>query len=126
VANIVPSAKFANGDNQQDGWIVSWGPMQNGDIGVTPSNFQPLFVGFADRSIQVEGTFGAGFNMVWEGSNDGVNFHTLKDPFSVLLTWVGAALNEVTEAVVLARPRVTGGDGTTSVTVTALYRRTKP
>ena len=126
MANIIPAIKFANGDNAQDGWIVAWGPMQNGDVGVTPPNYAPLFVGFADRSIQVEGTPGAGFGMVWEGSNDTVNFHTLKDPFSVLLTWVGAAINEVTEAVVVARPRVTGGDGTTSITVTALYRRTKP
>jgi len=121
---IIPTIAFANGDNDEDGWIVSWA-MANGDTGLTLTK-QATFVGFADRSVQVDGTFGAGFSLSWEGSNDGVNFHTLRDPFNNLLNITVADIYEVLQVVVFARPRVTGGDGTTAITVTALYRRTKP
>jgi hypothetical protein len=121
---IVPTIAFANSVDDGDGWVISWA-MANGDTGLTVTK-PPTFIGFADRSVQVDGTLGAGFNLSWEGSNDGVNFHTLRDPFNNLLNITAADIYEVLQVVVFARPRVTNGDGTTAVTVTALYRRTKP
>lgn len=121
MANINPKTVFANNDNAQEGWIVTWGPMANGDVGVDPA----ALLGFSDRSLQVEGTFGVGGTVVWEGSNDGVNFHTLNDPFGVALSFSAAGLKAVTEACQFVRPRVTGGDGTTALTVTSVFRRTK-
>lgn len=123
--DITPTIAFANQYDDNDGWVVTWGPMLNGDVGVTVTK-PPTFVGFADRSVQVDGTMGAAGNVAWEGSNDGVNFYTLRDPFNNLLNLVAPGIHEILEVVVYARPRVTAGDGTTSVIVTALYRRTKP
>jgi hypothetical protein len=63
--------------------------------------------------------------MTWEGSNDGENFYPLTNPQGGTLVFTQASLVEVTEAVMYAAPYITGGDGTTSLTVTALFRRTK-
>jgi hypothetical protein len=79
-------------------------------------------MGWADRSVQVEGTAGAGLNIPIEGSNDGTNWHTLKDPFSVPIVFTTAGLSQITEISRYVRPRVAGGDGTTNVTVTIVMR----
>ena len=48
--------------------IATWPAMQNGDDG------QPIeLANFADRSVQVFGTFGSGGNARIEGSLDGIN-----------------------------------------------------
>lgn len=80
---------------------------------------------WADRSVQVVGTFGAGGTVVIEGSLDGTNFATLSDPQGNALTIQTAKIEAITELVQFIRPRVTGGDGTTSLTVTIMCRRTK-
>jgi hypothetical protein len=121
MSNIIPTAVFSNGNDDHDGWTVTWGPMANGDVGVDA----PVMIGHSDRSVQVAGTFGAGGTMQWEGSIDGINFDILNDPFGVPLSFVSAKIRAVTEAVILSRPHVTAGDGTTSLTVSARYRRTK-
>ena len=55
--------------------IATWANMQNGDDG------QPIeLANFADRSVQVFGTFGAGGNVRIEGSIDGTNYAPLTDP----------------------------------------------
>ena len=101
-----------------DVMLLSFGPMANGDTG------QPAqFPAWADCSWQVTGTFGAGGNVAVEGSNDGVNYETLNDPFGVALNFSAAALKQCTEHAQYLRPHVTAGDGTTAVMVTALFRR---
>jgi len=79
-------------------------------------------MGWSDRSIQVEGTIGAGGTIVIEGSNDGSNWHTLKDPFSVAISFTATGLAQITEISRYVRPRVSAGDGTTSVTITIVLR----
>lgn len=75
--------------------------------------------GFTDYSIQLEGTAGAGFTLVIEGSNDQTNFRTLNDPFGNALSFTSTGvIKQVTEIALLVRPRVTAGDNTTNVTVT--------
>lgn len=101
------------------GWIYQW-VLASGDSGAPITND---FLHSPDRSFQVEGTFGAGGAVVCEGSNDDVNFHTLHDPFANLLTFTSAGLSEITEVCDMLRPRVTGGDGTTSLTVTVVLSR---
>lgn len=64
--------------------------------------------GFTDRSFSISGTFG-GATVVIEGSNDGVNYFTLHDPFANALSFTAAALAEVTEMALYMRPRVIGG-----------------
>jgi hypothetical protein len=80
---------------------------------------------FADRTVQVFGTFGAGGGLTMQGSNEPTptNPFTLTDQggTNVALTAAGGRL--LAEAPRWVRPLVTGGDGTTSLTVELVARR---
>lgn len=135
MATITPTLQPV-GSTSLQGWQAVWTPLTftgldagapiGGQVNVA-QNFgggaQDL-AGFSDRSIVVTGTFGAGGTVVWEGSNDGTNYVTLTDPQGNALSITSAGIKAVTEAVIFARPRVTAGDGTTSLTVSAFARRT--
>lgn len=80
-------------------------------------------VDFADRSVQITGTFGGG-NIRIEGSNDsGVNFSVLTDTQGNDLNIGTAKIEMITEVTQLLRPRVTAGSGV-SVKVSLLARYT--
>ena len=101
-------------------WIASWGPMANGDTGApfeAPSS--------GDRSVQVTGTFGAAGSVSIEGSNDGTNWATLRDPANGSLAITAASIRAVMELTRYIRPNVTAGDGTTSLTITLLANSMK-
>jgi hypothetical protein len=100
------------------GRVITWGPCANGDVGLPVDLTQ-----YADRSVQVEGTLGAGGQCTMEGSNDGVNYRVLHDPFSVALTVNATGISHITEMTRLMRPRITGGDGTTAMMVTLFARK---
>jgi len=117
---ITPTFATISGDAERNGIIVTWADMANGDVGA-PTKFTQ----FADRSMQVEGTFGAGGSVAAEGSNDGSNYRALTDPQGVTIAVTANGIKAITEAVVNIRPHVTAGDGTTSVTVTMYLRRTQ-
>jgi hypothetical protein len=102
-------------------------------VGTTINNPVPvvapgggLISGYADKTVAITGTFGAGGNVAMEGSLDGANFFTLTDPQGNLLNIpaAGPFIKAITEAVIQIRPHVTGGDGTTSLTVTLFQRGT--
>jgi hypothetical protein len=117
-----------------DAVIMQWTGMQNGDTGTAVK--RPDLV---DRSIQAEGTFGAGGSVTLEGSNDssfgvgdgsasGGNFRGLTRPDGNAIALVGGGganqnISQVQEAASWIRPHVTAGDGTTSLTVTVCARR---
>ena len=82
--------------------------------------------GWVDRSIQVEGTFSAASTITAQGSNDSTNFHTLHDPFSNLISFAAAGLTQIIEVTNNFKPVLTGGDGTTSLTVTLTTRNSQP
>jgi hypothetical protein len=121
MASIKPLQAFAANSDNRDGWIVTWSNMQNGDIGVAPTDL----IGFADHTVQVEGTFGAGGTCQILGSLDNINNRQLTDPQGNLLNIVSPAIKQVTEACLYMIPKISSGDGTTNLTVTALFRRTK-
>lgn len=98
--------------------MYSWLNMANGDDGEPIDGAE-----WGDRAVQVVGTFGAGGTIVWEGSNDGTNYVTLKDSFNAATSFTGAAIATVIDVPRYCRPRVTAGDGTTSLSVYALSRR---
>jgi hypothetical protein len=82
------------------------------------------FAQWADRSVQVFGTFGAGGSVRIEGSNDGgTTYAVLNDPSSTALNMTAAGLEEIMEICGLVRARVTAGDGSTSLTVAFCLRR---
>lgn len=103
-----------------DGDVVKvvWAACANGDSGDPVSLIQ-----FSDRSVQVSGTLGAGGTMVIEGSNDGTTYYTLNDTFGNPLSITALGLKGIAEIVAYIRPRVTAGDGTTSLVATLICRR---
>lgn len=84
----------------------------------TNADGQPLLIDRrTDRSVSVTGTFGAGGTLVIEGSNDGTNYYTLNDLQGSALSITSAKLEGISEVPLYIRPRVTAGDGTTSLNV---------
>lgn len=93
--------------------------------GLTLADGTGVSVGFsqyADKSVQVVGTFGAGGTLVIEGSNDGTNWSVLTDPQGNPLILTATKIELVAEATAYVRPRVTGGDGATNVSVYLLVK----
>lgn len=90
---------------------VSWQGLEQGETG---DAF--LVASFADRSAQVSGVFG-GATVVIEGSNNDSTYHTLTDPQGNLISFTTPGLELVMELVSSIRPRVVGGDGTTSLNI---------
>lgn len=103
---------------------VTWSGLLNTDVGDDVNLSM-----FPDKSVQVKGTFGAGGTVVIEGSNDGGTTRaTLNDSrgeTTGALSFTGADVRTVLENTQLIRPNVTGGDGTTNLTVIIVCRRGK-
>jgi hypothetical protein len=98
--------------------VYTWTGLVNGDSGTPISG-----PGWADRSFQVEGTFGAGGTCLIEGSNNAVNYHVLHDPFGNPASITAGGVAELTEVTLWVRPRVSAGDGTTTLSISAVFAR---
>lgn len=109
---------FTKVDNLLDQAIFTWPALANGDSGDVVQ-----FSGSGDKSIQVNGTFGAGGTIVIEGSLDGTNYYTLTDALGNALSLTAAGLKSVGQHTVYIRPRVSAGDVNTALTVTLGIRR---
>src|SRR5262245_23376293 len=83
------------------GYLGTWGPMAVGDVGEGCG-----LPGFADRTIQVEGTLGASGSVELQGSNDLVNYRVLHDPYSVPLVYTSLRIDHLTEIPALIRPAI--------------------
>lgn len=100
--------------------VLSWSGLLNTDDG------NPVELpNYADRSIQVTGTFGAGGTVAIEGSIDGTNYVVLTDPQGndLNITSSSKRIEAIAEMTRYIRPRVTAGDGTTSLVVWLLARK---
>lgn len=99
----------------------TWSALANGDDGTALSAAT-----LSDKSVQVTGTFGVGGTIIIEGSNDGgTTWATLNDSrgeTTGALSFTGADLRTILENVERIRPRVTAGDGTTSLNVYVVSR----
>ena len=100
---------------------VIWVGLANGDSGAPVS-----FPGAADYSWHALETFSIGGTVVLEGSLEKtpVNYYALKDPQGNDLSLTAAGGDMVSEMCMHIRPRVTAGDGSTSITVIVLFRST--
>lgn len=96
-------------------WLLA-----NGDTG------QPLpVVDFADKTMQIFGTFGSGGSVTMQGSNDprvitdpsNAVWFSLTDPQANAITKTSAAGEAILENPIWIRPNCTAGDGTTSLRV---------
>lgn len=84
--------------------VYTWAALATGDTGAPLKG-----PGFTDASYQVSGTFG-GATVVIEGSNDGVTYGTLVDPFNVAISFTAAAGPiQILPICLWIRPRVSGG-----------------
>jgi hypothetical protein len=93
---------------------VLWTGLLQGDDG-DPYLTAP----FADKSVQVYGTFD-GATLVLEGSNNGTVWATLSDPQGNPLLFTAAKIEMVSEATKFIRPAITGGAGLTSLSCEVL------
>lgn len=85
--------------------VMTWAGLAGGDDGVAYE-----FGQFRDRSVQVDGTFN-GATCVIEGSNDGLTYTTLRNPFGDPLAFTTGGVQAVLEPVRFIRPRALGGAG---------------
>lgn len=99
---------------------ITWSNLASNDDG------QPLqFAGHADKTLQVFGSFSGGATLVFEGSNDprvetdsgNAVWFTLNDMQTLPLSKTSAGGDLIVENPRYMRPKVTGGDGSTSITV---------
>lgn len=104
---------IANSEITTRAILVTWTGLLNGDDGAPYEGGD-----WGDRTVQFAGTFGAGGTIVLEGSNDGTTYFTLTDPQSTAISKTAAGLEQVVELPRYMRPRVTAGDGSTSLVCT--------
>lgn len=98
-----------------------WTELANGDTGAPFGE-----VSRADRSVDVEGTFGAAGNCRIEGRNFGqTEWKVLTDDKGNPLDVQEAGIYQVTEITDEIRPNVTAGDGTTDLSATITARGTR-
>ena len=120
MATITPSVDNLKTWGDTGVYIYTWTPMtfSGSDVGA------PIEMpGAADRSVQITGTLGTGGSIRIEGSMDGVTYHTLNDPQGSALDINSLKIETIMEVVRYIRPRITAGDGTTSLTCRILMRR---
>lgn len=101
--------------------LRTWTPLTTTNADGNPINFASN--GMGGVTFQVTGTWGVGGALVIEGSNDGTNYFTLTDQANAALTLSANALKTVRDTPMYIRPRVTAGDGTTSLTVVAAMQK---
>lgn len=113
---VVPVTTFPF-ETSRDVAVTTWDGMAADDDG------EPVRLAvYSDRAIQVAGTFG-GASITIGGSNDGVTYHALTDTGGNALTLTAAALKQIVELPIYIKPRVFGGDGTTSLKVVMSGRK---
>jgi hypothetical protein len=118
MATVNPAVRHV-GDNTL---VFSW-VLTNVDNDGAPVG--PNYADYADRSVQMAGTFG-GASVRIEGSNvdPPSQYFTLDDPQGGDLALTAAGGKAVTEVPQWTRPFLTGGAGS-SVTVSMTARRTR-
>lgn len=85
--------------------VLLW-TLGNADTGVASDMFR-----WADRTVQVSGTFG-GATIVIEGSNDKTTWFTLNDNAGLPLSFTAAGMKLMLENPIYVRPVSSGGTGT--------------
>lgn len=115
MATITPTITKSTDGGVFNVYVVQWPAIGNADTGT-----QVAMTSAADRSIQIEGTFGAATITV-QGSNDGTNWQTLSDPQGAAITATTAKLKAILELTRYVRVISSGGTGT-NVNATLVMR----
>lgn len=118
MATITPTRSAPTERHRAVTFLHTWLGLAVGDDGA------PVEMSFlTDRTVQVVGTFGSA-SVIIEGSLNGTDYAVLTDPQGNGLTVSAAKIETIMEAVAYVRPRITGGDGTTNLSVTILMAGT--
>lgn len=124
MASRTPTVRYGTNDTALNGHVnaelCEWTGLLNGDDGVPLEGAD-----WADRTIQFDGTFGAGGSISLLGSNDGTNYFALTDPQGNAITKTAAGLEVIEEGPRYIKPSVTAGDGTTSLNARIWGRRNR-
>lgn len=124
MATISPDAGYNALDIQGDGSVVMY---KFSALSTTNADSAPIqFSQWADRCVQVTGTWGAGGSISVEGSNDGSNWATLNNAQGTAATLTANGIKQIVEVPRYARVRVTAGDGTTNLVASFVLRRAQP
>lgn len=115
-AAVITGSVAINSESNGNTITALWETMGDADTGTVIA-----FNEFLDRSVQVTGTFN-GVTVTIQGSNDGVNFATLKDYEGNGLTFTAAGLRPIAEGVRYLRP-ITSGGSSTDVDVTLFAKK---
>lgn len=104
--------------------VAFWENLTSADDGAW---LPDIFIDYADRSVQVTGTFGVGGTLVIQGSNESTptTAATLNDPSVTALSFTAAGIKQVLEQARSIRPNVTAGDGSTDLDVYMVCRRSR-
>lgn len=102
--------------------VRTWGPLTTTNADGDPISYASN--GMGGVTFQVNGTFGSGGTLVVEGSNNGTNWYTLNDQANSPVSFSAAGLKTVRDQPLYIRPRLNGGDGTSSLTVVAALQKT--
>lgn len=97
--------------------MLAWSALQSGDTGAPAP-----WTEYADRCVQVAGTFGVGGSATIQGSNDAVNWVTLSDPQGNALVFTSPKIEQALELPAYVRPLV-AGDGSTSLDISICMRK---
>lgn len=111
---------FAHRDIAKSVVKCTWGTLANTDVGAGNGMLR-----WPDKTVQITGTFG-GATVNIEGSNDGgLTWFVLNDSRGEgnPLTLTAADGRQIMENAELIRPNVSGGGGTTAITVTITATR---
>jgi hypothetical protein len=115
MADITPT-RVAPNSMAHEVLIITWETVGGADTCLPVE-----LANYADRSIQVAGTFG-GATATVQGSNDGTNWATLADPQGNALAITSAKIEALLEVTRYTRVVTTGGTGT-DLDITLLARR---
>ncbi len=97
-----------------------WEAVTNADTIVGAIDAQ--FIDYADRSMQVTGTFG-GCTIAAAGSNDGSTYVTLRDGLGADAALTAPGITQVYESTMSLIPTIASASGSTDVDITVLCRR---
>lgn len=113
------TVNYSEGALQLDHVVFTWAPLTTTNADGQGASY----AGSGQRSVQVNGTFGVGGTCLVEGTLDGTNWYQLSDPAGTAISFTAAGIKAIRDDVVAVRPRVTAGDGTTSLTAVLSVRR---
>lgn len=107
-------------DRQRLALLYKWTPLTQSGSDVGEAVETP---GYGDKAVQLIGTLSVGGQVTIEGSDDGTTWATLTDPLGNTLVMSALGTKQIAELTRYVRPKVTGGDGSTSLTAFLYCRK---